>query len=117
MLVLGFFDDLSEDIKYYVDDGCHSEKDGTPDNFPGSFMPKSFQAGVRCCDSDTKTCMTPLYCPYNDTSFDEAASRCASLGLRLCTKDELLSDICCETGGECDNYLVWTSTQESESGI
>jgi len=30
--------------------------------------------------------------------------------MRLCTKDELFTEICCGTGGQCDNYQVWTST-------
>ena len=32
--------------------------------------------------------------------------------MRVCTKDELLSEICCNTGGNCDNHPVWTSTLE-----
>ena len=30
---------------------------------------------------------------------------------RLCTREELRDNsVCCGTGGQCDNYLVWTST-------
>ena len=32
--------------------------------------------------------------------------------MRLCNRDELLTDICCGTGGNCDNHLIWTSTYE-----
>ena len=46
-------------------------------------------------------------------SFDDAAYKCQEMGLRLCTKDELQRDVCCGTGGGCDNYLMWTSTLES----
>ena len=28
--------------------------------------------------------------------------------------DELLTDICCGTGGDCDNHLVWTSTASTD---
>ena len=43
-------------------------------------------------------------------NYSDAEETCANNGMRLCTKDELLSDICCGTGGSCDNYLIWTST-------
>ena len=48
-------------------------------------------------------------------SFDNAALKCQEMGLRLCTKDELLGGVCCGTGGSCDSYLIWTSTSESGS--
>merc|ERR1712228_281993 len=34
--------------------------------------------------------------------------------MRVCTKDELLSEVCCGSGGDCDNHPVWTSTLEPE---
>ena len=49
-------------------------------------------------------------------TYAEAADKCAAEGLReglryrLCNKNELLEDICCGTGGQCDDYGVWTST-------
>ena len=45
-------------------------------------------------------------------NYSDAEETCANNGMRLCTKDELLTDICCGTGGSCDNYLIWTSTYE-----
>merc|ERR1712020_667205 len=36
--------------------------------------------------------------------------QCADKDYRLCTKEELMSDECCGTGGNCDSHLVWTST-------
>ena len=44
--------------------------------------------------------------------FDAASNNCEVMGLRLCTKDELLGELCCGTGGGCDDVLVWTSTLE-----
>jgi len=43
-------------------------------------------------------------------TYDEAAKLCSDEGLRLCTKEELKSDICCKTGGGCHSSAVWTST-------
>ena len=43
-------------------------------------------------------------------SFDDATTKCEELGKRLCTKDELVSEICCGTGGMCNKYEVWSST-------
>ena len=97
----------------YVDDGCHSEADQSHDDFAGSFQPKSFSAGVRCCGMEKGTCVTIGSCPADFTTYDDAASKCASKGGRLCTKQELLSDVCCQTGGDCDSWRVWTSTKMS----
>ena len=98
---------------YYVDDGCQSEG-STPDDMAGSFQSKdSYNAFIRCCSVDATECTTvssdckePTYA----TTYDDAVSQCESQGLRLCTKDELLTDVCCGTGGSCDNYAIWTST-------
>ena len=46
-------------------------------------------------------------------SFDDARNKCEEIGFRLCTKHELLSELCCGKGGGCDHYLVWTSTLET----
>ena len=111
---------LPKEQKFYLDDGCHSEGEvvGNPnDDVVGSFKPKSFEAGVRCCANDGNSCTTKFSCDKEsgNMSYDNAVSSCAAMGRRLCTKVELLSDICCRTGGNCDNYAVWTST--SECGI
>ena len=45
-------------------------------------------------------------------SFGDATNKCEEMGFRLCTKHELLSELCCGAGGGCDDYLVWTSTLE-----
>ena len=58
------------------------------------------------------TCATIGSCPADATSYDYAVSECTQMGQRLCTKDELLSDVCCRTGGDCDNFPVWTSASD-----
>ena len=80
------------------------------DNIVGSYQPKSFKANVRCCSMEGDKCNTLGNCPDDALTFDEARTKCESAGYRLCTKKELLSDVCCDTGGNCDLYDVWTST-------
>ena len=97
-------------MKYWVNDGCNTK--GFPETI-GSFQEKSHLAGVRCCSNDGSICETPGNCPADNMSFDDAAQECAGLGKRLCTKDELVAEICCGTGGMCNLYEVWTSTPSS----
>ena len=94
--------------QYYVGDGCTSS--GT--SVPGLFQSKYFTANVRCCSEDGSTCDTKggHTCPNDAVPFDDAVSECEDHGMRLCTKDELLSDVCCGSGGSCDSYAIWTST-------
>jgi len=92
-------------IQYWVDDGCVTggrDKDG-------SFKKTTDLAGVRCCSDDGSTCETPGDCPAHNMPFDNAKQKCAQLGKRLCTKDQLLSGVCCGTGGMCDYDEIWTS--------
>ena len=105
-----------EEPSYYVDDGCHSEG-STPDDYTGFYQPESSDAFVRCCSDDGSTCATISNCrDSNDlVNYADAEAECATNGMRLCTMDELLTDICCGTGGQCDSELVWTSTASTGS--
>ena len=100
-----------EIVEYYVDDGCHSEN-STPDDIEGFYQSEDSTAFVRCCSDDGTSCSTVSNC--NDSSnlvtYADAEDECAANGMRICTKDELLTDICCGTGGGCDSKVVWTST-------
>ena len=58
---------------------------------------------------DGATCDTFGKCPGQSTYYD-AVRECEERKMRLCTKDELFTEICCGTGGQCDNHQVWTST-------
>ena len=70
-------------------------------------------------------CDTPQNCSQIfSNSYDQAVTMCRNhiydqdpniVNFRLCTKDELESNICCKTGGNCDLHLVWTSTQSLSS--
>ena len=60
---------------------------------------------------DGSKCETPGRCNgRNGITFSDAVGKCTKRGQRLCTKEELLSDFCCGTGGNCDSHAVWTST-------
>jgi len=115
--------------KYYVDDGCHDatqEKKST-DDYAGFYQDANKKAGVRCCSNDGETikvlkgkkknerfCTTLGSCNgRNGVTFEEAVEQCADKDYRLCTKEELMSDECCGTGGNCDSHLVWTSTTDA----
>ena len=104
---------LIEETFYYVDDGCQSEG-SNPDDYDAFYQSEFSSAYVRCCSDDGSSCTTISDC--RDTSemvnYADAETACSSNGLRLCTMDELLTDICCGTGGSSDSSLVWTSTAE-----
>merc|ERR1712187_760768 len=75
-------------------------------------MAKSEKVGVRCCWAGE--CMTPRVCPSKHTH-EEAGKICQEHGQSLCSKEELLSGICCGTGGGCDNHPVWTRSLKATS--
>merc|ERR1711899_673787 len=104
----------SVSTQYWVTDGLcgqcgpHHCTSGSPES-AGSFQQTSHLAGVRCCSQDGNSCVTPGNCPDDNMSFDDATRKCAELGKRLCTKDELNGEVCCGTGGMCNLYEVWSS--------
>ena len=100
-----------ETSRFYVDDGCHIDG-GKADDFAATYELPSFKAGVRCCSMNGTTCDTFGKCP-GKSKYCDAVRECEGKNMRVCTKDELLSEICCGSGGDCDNHPVWTSTLES----
>ena len=98
------------DLQVWVNDGCNTKGDPPTE---GSFQDKSYLAGVRCCSVDGTTCETPGSCPTDNMSYDDATQKCAELGRRLCTKDELVGGVCCGSGGMCNKYEVWSSSSPS----
>ena len=100
--------------RFYVDDGCHTEGNNKnkQDDYVATYELPSFEAGVRCCSMNGTTCDTFGKCPGKSTYCD-AVRECEGKNMRVCTKDELLSEVCCGSGGDCDNHPVWTSTLES----
>jgi len=103
---------VEEALWYWVDDGCHTEHDRHPVDYVGAYL-QGTQAGAfaRCCAGDGSSCTSPQNCLKGQPGTYAAASAvCHDLGLRLCTKNELISEVCCLTGGQCDNSPVWTSS-------
>merc|ERR1712154_247185 len=90
---LDYFIHLKQDLRYWVDDGCHSETGGNSDDFVGRWISGRTDMGnteyhsARCCNDNNNVCVTPASCPQGLT-YDEAVNSCAQHGLRLCTKTE-----------------------------
>lgn len=61
---------------------------------------------VRCCSFDGGSCKSEIPDCLTLT-FSEAQQKCVTFGMRLCSKQELFSNICCRTGCLFDEKLVW----------
>ena len=109
--------------KYYVDFGCFK---GSGHYVPGTFLPKSFRAAVRCCGNDGYGLTCEItgdrptgVCPNDRTTYDNAALQCAQIGRRLCTQNELRNRVCCRFEKNCNPkrpVFVWTSTSDEVEG-
>ena len=66
---------------------------------------------VSCCSNDGQNCMRPRQC--FQTNFREAQLKCADIGRRLCTANELSGNKCCETGCAFDDKLTWYTSKYS----
>ena len=90
----------------------------------------SHGASIRCCSSPgacTSICepkpmqATPPHQPRVPgvggfaASHEQAATECAAIGMRLCTRQELASSMCCRTGCQADGALVWTADECTNS--
>ena len=91
-------------------DGC--PKGGrSPRSKEISSKSKMFAKGaVRCCSKNGKTCITPKRCMT--TTLARAQARCAKMGRRICTAEELAKNKCCGTGCGFDSRLTWHSGSE-----
>ena len=107
--------EYADKCEYWVDEGCSSDKNG-PDDMEGFYQSQDSTAFVRCCKEGKNgpKCDTISDCSNEGdlVPYGEAAELCTNKGegWRLCTKEELLSNICCKTGGGCHSVAVWTST-------
>ena len=87
--------------------GCPKENNGQT----VTSMPQ--EAAVRCCSLEGISCITPggnnadQYGECLKTTFEEAEGKCASINMRLCTPDELESNLCCGTGCGFDRTPTW----------
>lgn len=104
------------EIFHYIADGCTTN--GNSKEIIGHYETKNFRADTRCCSLDGQKCTTPTpHCgrSLSKQNFEEASSICKSKKQRLCTDQELLSGVCCGTGGRCDDHEVWTSTTSTSN--
>ena len=65
------------------------------------------RGAVRCCSFDGGSCTSKLNTHCLTLTFSIAEWKCSKLGMRLCTEEELASNICCYTGCGFDKELVW----------
>lgn len=67
----------------------------------GFYQAETSEAFVRCCSDDGSSCTTINDCNNlnNLMSYAGAEDECTAIGKRLCTKDELLTEVCCGAGG------------------
>ena len=108
---------ISEVGKYYVDNPCQSEQEYDQNSLAGTFQPESLKARVSCCGMNGATCVTKGNATdncFHTATYDEAVSQCTAMNMRLCSRQELLSNICCESGAmKWPGYdFAWTSTKE-----
>ena len=75
------------------------------------------KAAVRCCkETEEKvdgakvhswTCTSPKGCPKGK-KYKEAEEICKKLNMKICTKRQIATGICCGTGCMFDGMAVWT---------
>lgn len=94
-------------------EGCTGEKDNKPIDHLSRGLQLDGKAAVRCCQHSTgnlQCASSVVNCPMGKT-YVEGKKICEDHGMRLCTKDELESNVCCGTGCNFDSWLIWTSTE------
>jgi len=81
--------------------------------------PNDMKFAVRCCSDSSDgnvECSSIKYgsdeCFPHEASWTDAAAQCSAHGARLCTKEELLKDVCCRSGCGMDGLAVWTSSKQ-----
>jgi len=93
-------------------DGCTRERDTKPIDHPAQELKLTRKAAVRCCQNGRGqlVCVSSFVGCHREKTYAEAKAICEGKQLRLCSKDELESNVCCGTGCGFDNWLTWTST-------
>lgn len=95
--------------KYFVASACPTANDLNE----GQYVPASTKVGVMCCKQPFGSgCVSEGNCNVNAKTLQGAIFTCFIHGLRLCTRSELLSNICCGLNVHCDKVPVWSSTEE-----
>ena len=81
--------------------------------FPGTFISQPFDKkhAVMCCDATGTRCVSPDPCKPSST-YLEAVYICSLMGLRLCSENDNIDEICCDAGCGVDSKLMWISSGE-----
>ena len=77
---------------------------------PSVMTSESQVTAIRCCNDDN--CVSPSDCP--EVTYSIAKEKCADIGRRICTSDELYDQKCCGTGCNFDYYNLWAQIDSEE---
>ena len=85
------------------------------------YLPRPSFACPICCSDDGQACITPLPCNESLSllAYNNAKEKCTEIGKRLCKREEIRNDVCCDALKDAigDIYPVWTSEQGYRSNI
>jgi len=99
---------------FWIDDGCERRT-----RVEGRYEAEDVPAadGVRCCSLSGDACTTLKSCgktgraaTQDQFTWLDANTMCKAEGMRLCVQTEIVNGICCNKGGNCDNFAVWTAS-------
>lgn len=118
---------------FWLEYGCRAEQTQLNTVAGGVDLAKFSQGAAKvgktqCCSGKTNECVRKgagvCFTGSNDTELyvthPEALMTCDAVGMRLCTKEEVLSSesmSCCYAGCALNNFLVWTSTTMKASDM
>ena len=85
--------------------GCPQNSNGWQ-NYQEDMSSTTQTGAVRCCSYDGGSCESETIGCFTLT-FSEAQQKCSEFGMRLCTEEELFTNICCSSGCSFDYELVW----------
>lgn len=94
-------------------EGCTTEHDHKQRDYLPRELKLDARAAVRCClhtRGRIECASSSVGCPKQKT-YAEGKKICEDKSMRLCSKDELESNVCCGTGCNFDSFLIWTSTE------
>ena len=98
-----------KDNRYYVSNVLY-------DGISGSFQHKFSKAVPLCCKFSEGSCSKLILvrrypCPtrHDHVTYGDAIVKCDKLGLRLCSKDEFLSNECYKELRKCEGARFWSS--------
>jgi hypothetical protein len=94
--------------------GCPQNSNGWQ-NYQEDMSSTTQTGDVRCCSYDGGSCESETIGCFTLT-FSEAQQKCSEFGMRLCTEEELFTNICCSSGCSFDYEGVWFRKAQVLSG-